>query len=171
MNHTYFLRAQCFNLKYHPCTEDICWLCLVQAYWYKFFFVENSLRCIMRQLVKLRACMHLSEFARSNFKSCHFHTENSMLVEKGGQVCWFVDRHFWNEVVFEEDLQRWGCWQGLVVLLVMKMLFGGIMLQEPRKEMWKSTRRQTKLKVMLRIREKWKVNIFPALHFLPITGK
>lgn len=73
-----------------------------------------------------------------------------VMVEKRGCVCWCVDRNFWNEVVFEDDSQRWSYWQGLVVLLVMKMLFSGIMLQTPRKEMWRSTRRQTKLEVMLR---------------------
>lgn len=37
MNHAYFLRAQYFIPINHMCIEDICWLCLVQGYWYNKF--------------------------------------------------------------------------------------------------------------------------------------
>lgn len=123
------------------CTE---YLCLVQVT--KNIFVENIIHWIRKQPVKLLLACSCMNFHR-NCNSCHSHRQNSTLLEKRERVCWFVDRNFWSEVIFK-DSQRWVCWQALVVLLVMEMLFWGITLQHPRKEMF--TRKQTKWKVMLK---------------------
>lgn len=63
----------------------------------------------MKQLVKLRVYMFSSEFAQSNFKSCHFKTENSMLVEKRDMFAdlrieifgmrWFLKKTYKDEAV------------------------------------------------------------------------
>lgn len=69
MNHTYFLRDQYFIPMYHMCTEDICWLCLVQIISITSFCGKQNSR-IMKQLPKLRGSTLSSEFVQ--FKALSF---------------------------------------------------------------------------------------------------